>query len=75
MTKNSFVAEVIFKTGERYSKDNYGPITILPNVSEIFEKCIFCQMSHYMDIFLSKHQSGFRKGYNKKYCLFNKLEK
>ena len=45
----------VFKTEERCSKDNYRPISILPNVSKIFEKCMFPQMSHYMDNFLSKH--------------------
>ena len=33
----------VFKTGERYSKDNYRPISILPNVSKIFEKFMFRQ--------------------------------
>ena len=41
----------VFKTGERYSEGNYRPISILPNVSNIFEKLMFCQMSHYMDNF------------------------
>ena len=31
-------------------------------------------MSDYMDNFLSKHQSGFRKGYNTQYCLLRVLE-
>ena len=32
-------------------------------------------MSHYMDNFLSKHQSGFRKGYNTQYFLLKVLER
>ena len=32
----------VFKIGERYSKDNYRPISIMPNVSKIFEKLMFC---------------------------------
>ena len=51
----------VFNAGERYSKDNYRPINILPNVSNIFEKFIFRQMFHCMGNFLSKHQSSFRK--------------
>ena len=47
----------------------------MPNVSKMFEKCMFRQMSHYMDSFLSKHLSGFRKGYNTQCCLFKMLEK
>ena len=65
----------VFKTGGRYSKDNYRSISILPNVSKIFEKCMLRQMSHFIDNFLSKHQCGFRKGYNTQYCLLKMLEK
>ena len=54
----------VFKKGERYSKDNYRPVSILPNVSKIFERCMFRQINEYMDVFLSKHQCGFRKGYS-----------
>ena len=53
----------VLKKGERYSKGKLIPIRILPNVSKVFEKC----MSNYMNDFLSKHQSGFRKGYNTQY--------
>ena len=66
---------LVFKTGERYSKDNYRPISILPNVPRIFEKFMFRQMSHYMDNILFKHQCGFRKGYNTQYCFLKMLEK
>ena len=57
----------VFKRGEKYSKNNYRPISIRPNVSKSFEKCMFCQMSHYMGNFLSKHRSGSRKGCNVPY--------
>ena len=30
----------VFKKGERYSKDNYRPVSILPNVSKIFEQYV-----------------------------------
>ena len=53
----------VLKKGERYSKGKLIPIRILPDVSKVFEKC----MSNYMNDFLSKHQSGFRKGYNTQY--------
>ena len=41
-----------FKKGERYSKGNYRPISILSNVSKIFERCMFRQINEYMDVFL-----------------------
>ena len=64
----------VFKAGERYSKDNYIPINILQNKTKSFGKSMFRQISHYMDKFLSKHQCGFRKGYNTQYCLLKMLE-
>ena len=48
---------------------------MLPNVSEIFEKCMFRKISYYMDNVLTKHQCGFRKGCNTRYCLLKMLEK
>ena len=35
----------VFKKGEGYSKDNYRPVSILPNVSKIFERCMFRQIN------------------------------
>ena len=65
----------VFKKGERYSKDNYRPVNILPNVSKIFEQGVFRQINEYMDMFLLKHQCGFRKGYSTQQCLLVMLEK
>ena len=65
----------VFKKGERYSKDNYRPVSILPNVSKIFERCMFRQINEYMDVSLSKHQCGFRKGCSTQQCLLTMLEK
>ena len=36
---------------------------------------MFSQMSHYMDNFLFKSLSGFRKGYNTQYCLLKMFQK
>lgn len=41
-----------FKKGERYSKGNYRPISIMSSVSKIFERCMFRQINEYMDVFL-----------------------
>ena len=37
------------RLGERYSRNNCRPVSILSNVSKIFEKYMFCQMSDYME--------------------------
>ena len=48
----------VFKKGSRNSKDNYRPVSILPNISKIFEKPLFKQMS---DNIFPTYQCGFRK--------------
>ena len=65
----------VFKKGDKNSKENYRPVSILSNISKIFERCIFRQISNFMDTFLSKYQCGFRKGYSTQYCLLAMLEK
>ena len=65
----------LFKEGDRNSKDNYRSVSTLPNMSKIFERCIFCKLNSFMLEFLSKYQRGFRKGYSAQYCLLAMLEK
>ena len=71
------VADVIlaFKKKSKTSKDNYRLISILPNLSEIYERCLYNQMQTYFDNLLSKYQCGFRKGFNAQHCLVSMIEK
>ena len=55
--------------------DNYKPVSILPNLSKIHERCTFWQISSFVVPFLSKFQSDFRKGYSTQHCLLAILEK
>ena len=64
----------IFKKESRSDKVNYRPISILPNISKIFERCIYNQLCPYFDSILSPFQCGFRKGYNAQYCLIAMVE-
>ena len=63
-----------FKKKSKTLKDNYTPISILPNISKIYERCLYNQMQTYLDILLSKYQWGFRKGFNAQHCLVNMME-
>ena len=65
----------MFETGDRNSETNYNPVCILPNLSKIYERCLFKQMSKLFDKILSKYQCGFRKGFNSQHCLATILEK
>ena len=64
-----------FKKKSKTSKDNYRPISILPNISKIYERCLYNQMQTYLDNLLSKYQCGFRKGFNAQHCLVSMIEK
>ena len=65
----------VFKKGSRLAKENYRPVSILSNISKIFEKCMYKQMYAYIDNFLSENQCGFRKGFNTQHCLIAMVEK
>ena len=71
------VADVIpvFKKGDKTSTTNYRPVSILPNISKIYERCLFKQMNLYFEKKLSKYQCGFRKGVSVQHCLLLMIEK
>ena len=54
----------VFKKDLQTDKKNYRPISILPNVSKIYERCINKQLEEYFQALLSKYQCSFRKGYS-----------
>ena len=64
-----------FKKKSKTSKDNYRPISILPNISKIYERCLYNQMQTYFDNILSKYQCGFHQGLNEQHCLVSMIEK
>ena len=51
----------VHKKGSRYDKGNYRPVSILPNLSKAFERCLHKEISDIFDTILSKYQCGFRK--------------
>ena len=65
----------VFKKGDKNSKENYRPVSILPNISKIFEQFLFKQISNFIEPFFSKQLCGFCKGYNMRYCLLFMLGK
>ena len=52
----------IFKKGKRDDPNNYRPISVIPTVAKIFEKCVCDQLSEYLNAnnLLSHRQSRFR---------------
>ena len=65
----------IYKKESRNKKGNYRPVSILPNLSKIFEHCTYDQLKDYFDKILSKYQCRFRKGFSIQHCLLAMIEK
>ena len=65
----------IFKKGSKNSKKNYRPVSILPNISTIYERSLFKQMSNYFENIFSKFHCGFNQGLSAKYCLISMTKK
>ena len=63
-----------YKKNSKNSKDNYRPVSILSNISKVYERCIYEQLQSYFEIFLSPYQCGFRKGFNAQHCLIALIE-
>ena len=50
-------------------------MSILPNVSKIYDKCLYNQKATYFEHIFSRYQCGFRKGYSAQQCLLAMTEK
>ena len=75
---SSLKAADILPTHKKKDKSdigNYLPISILPTLSKIYERCMYDQMYKYFDQILSKYQCGFRRGYHTQHCLVITVEK
>ena len=49
----------VFKKKDRKNVENYRPASILPNLSKIYERCLYDQMYKHFSHILSKWQCGF----------------
>ena len=65
----------VFKKKGRNNVENYRPVSILPNFSKIYERCLYDQMHKYFDHILSKWQYGFRKGFSTQHYLLAMTKK
>ena len=75
--KNLKLADItsLLKKGKKDIKSNYRPVSILPNLSKNFKKCVFTQISQFFNNIFSKYQYGFRKIFSTQQCLLAMLEK
>ena len=69
--KNAIITPV-YKKGTKTSKDNYRPVSIL-DISKIYERLMFKQISEYFEPILSKFRC--EKRFSAQHCLLSMLEK
>ena len=68
-------AILVFKKKDRNDVENCRPVSILPYLSKIYERCLYDQMYKYFNHILSKWQCGFRKGFSTQHCLLVMTQK
>ena len=70
------LAEVspIFNKSDDLDKENYRPVSVLFNVSKVFEKIIYSQIDAFMQDKLSNLLTGFRKNHSTQHYLTYMLE-
>ena len=54
----------VFKKGDPTSVKNYRPVSVLPNVSNFFERIMLKQILEQMNKYLSQNLCGYRKGFS-----------
>ena len=67
--------KLVFKKNPRTVKENYRPVSILPNISKIYERCLYKQLYDYFDVICLRYQCGFRKGFSVANFLLPMIEK
>ena len=65
----------VFKKKDRNNVENYRPVSILLNLSKVYERYLYDQIYKYFNHILSKWQCGFRKGFSTQRCLLVMTEK
>ena len=66
---------LVYKKNHKREKENYRPVSILPNLPKIYEKLMYNQLYDYFDNILFPSQCGFCKGYSAQHCLLVMIEK
>ena len=65
----------IFKKTDRANVENYSRVSMLPNLSKVYERYMYFQTYEYLNKVLSKWQRGFGQGYSAHHCLLVMVEK
>ena len=63
-----------FEKAGPFEKAKYQPVSLLSHISKVFERLIYNQFHEYIEPFLSKLLTGFRKNHNTQHSLLRILE-
>ena len=58
----------------KHEKDNYGPVRIIPVISQILKRCLYEEMYQNIDNTFPKNLMGFRNGYSCQHSLIAMFE-
>ena len=64
-----------FKKYDKIDKENYSPISILPNLSKVYVRLMHDQMYPFFDQIFSKLQCSFCQDFSPEQCLIHVIEK
>ena len=66
----------IYKKGDKLACNNYRPVSLLSNISKIYEKCMHTGLTIFLQInkLFFSHQFGFRNGYSMNHALTSLTE-
>lgn len=59
----------VFEKDDKTNKANYRPISILPNLSNVLERCLYSQFNTIFVKILPIHQWGFQKDFSVQHCV------
>lgn len=63
----------VFKKDDKFLKENYRPISILPAFSKIYERIMHDQLSSYFDSIFDPRLCGFRSKYSTQHALIRMI--
>ena len=63
-----------FKNGDRTEMKNYRPVSLLNIFTKIYERFLHENLTNYVDTFLSKFISAYRKSYSSNHVLIRLIE-
>ena len=74
-TMNLTNVTTIYKKDNQSGNGNYWPVSILPKMSKVFDRCVYKQMSQCFEGIMSRYWCGFQKGHNVQHIFLSLLEK